>query len=116
VEGDMTLNQYQQLAMRTNTPQRNTLEAITNAVMGMAGEAGELVDYVKKVRYQGHRLDQQQLIEEAGDVLWYVAQLATALADYSGPVMLSDVAEYNIAKLKRRYPDGFKVERSIHRK
>ena len=45
-----------------------------------------------------------------GDVLWYVAETATAIG-----VTLEDVARHNVEKLKKRYPAGFEAERSLHR-
>ena len=51
------------------------------------------------------------MTKELGDVLWYVAETATALS-----MTLDEVAARNIAKLKMRYPDGFSAEKSIHRK
>ena len=47
----------------------------TTLVLGLAGEAGELVDLVKKHRAQGHDLDRGRLIEEVGDLVWYAAAL-----------------------------------------
>ena len=80
------------------------------AGLGLAGEAGEVVDYLKKVVGHGHKLDKDKLVKELGDVLWYVAEICSAInAD------MSDVAQQNIDKLKARYPDGFSSERSINR-
>jgi NTP pyrophosphatase (non-canonical NTP hydrolase) len=80
------------------------------AGLGLAGEAGEVVDYLKKVVGHGHKLDKDKLVKELGDVLWYVAEICSAInAD------MSDVAQQNIDKLKARYPDGFSRERSINR-
>ena len=80
------------------------------AGLGLAGEAGEVVDYLKKVVGHGHKLDRDKLVKELGDVLWYVAEICSAInAD------MSDVAQQNIDKLKARYPDGFSSERSINR-
>ena len=80
------------------------------AGLGLAGEAGEVVDYLKKVVGHGHKLDRDKLVKELGDVLWYVAEICSAInAD------MSDVAQQNIDKLKDRYPDGFSSERSINR-
>lgn len=67
-------------------------------------------DILKKVEFQGHTFDPNRLIDELGDVLWYVAQTATGLG-----VPLADVAQHNIDKLRGRYPDGFDPERSVHR-
>mgnify|MGYP004694665379 CR=1 FL=1 len=53
----------------------------------------------------------RSIAEKLGDVLWYVAQLATGLG-----VTLEYVAQHNVDKLLARYPDGFDSENSIHRK
>ena len=50
------------------------------------------------------------MLEEAGDVLWYIAELAAGLN-----ATLEEVAQHNIDKLKKRYPQGFDPQRSIHR-
>lgn len=102
-------NKYQQLAQRTS----NDLfpkDKIINGAMGLAGEAGEVIDHVKKWRYQGHELDKDELINEAGDVLWYVAQLCEGLG-----VSIEEVMVRNIDKLSARYPEGFEEERSVNR-
>jgi NTP pyrophosphatase (non-canonical NTP hydrolase) len=105
----MTINDYQELAMRTAA---NTGEdrLVLNGVMGLCGEAGECIDVVKKHIFQGHELDKEKLIDEASDCLWYLAILAAGLG-----VPLDDVASHNVEKLKRRYPDGFDVEKSVNR-
>lgn len=107
----MTLNEYQVLAYRTTNHKLTNQGLIENGVMGLCGKAGECIDLVKKSLFQGHDLDREKLIDELGDVLWYTAQLATGL-----DVGLDVVAQYNINKLKERYPDGFDSEKSIHRK
>jgi len=105
----LTLNNYQQEAKRT-LPSMTLLEGITNAVLGLSGEAGECADMIKKMRYQGHPLEVRELILELGDVMWYVAAAATALG-----IKLEDVGQRNIEKLRKRYPNGFDPERSRHR-
>lgn len=105
----MTMNDYQDLAQRTaNTTTQS--DKIHNVLLGLFGEGGELADQIKKTCYQGHELDADHMIEELGDVLWYCAELASGLG-----VTLEEVAERNIAKLRRRYPEGFSAERSINR-
>lgn len=107
----MTLNEYQDLAQRTaDITGADMQKKLLNGCMGMNGEAGECIDVLKKHMMQGHPLDVEKLIDECGDVLWYVAELATALG-----VTLEGIAQHNIAKLRKRYPDGFDPERSIHR-
>ena len=85
-------------------------EIVSNMCMGIAGEAGELVDCVKKVLYHGHEYDRGKVIAEAGDVLWYLTALLNK-ADIS----LEEVVNYNKAKLRKRYPDGFDPQRSVNR-
>ena len=107
----MNLNEYQALAQRTADITGDDLQKkLLNGCMGMCGEAGECIDALKKHMMQGHELDREKMIKEIGDVLWYVAEAASALG-----VTLDEVAERNIAKLKARYPDGFSSEKSIHR-
>ena len=106
----MTPNEYQQLANRTSGSY-DTLEAmIANGVFGLCGESGEVADLVKKWTFQGHILDRDKMVEELGDVLWYVALLATALHE-----PLEAIMQANIDKLRKRYPDGFDPERSVNR-
>lgn len=91
-------------------PSMTLLEGITNAVLGLSGEAGECADMIKKMRYQGHPLEVRELILELGDVMWYVAAAATTLG-----MKLEDVGTRNIEKLRKRYPNGFDPERSRNR-
>lgn len=79
--------------------------------LGVAGEAGEVADMIKKHVGHGHGLDRDKLIKELGDVLWYV----TALADLHS-VSLSQVMLANARKLRVRYPNGFSPEASQNRK
>lgn len=177
----MKLKEYRKKA-------RRTLGAATmnNILMGIFGEAGEVVDYLKKVEFHGHELERDKLVEELGDWLWYVVAPFNLyplegqalkildgfvpLLDMDGwnmPVVpihvlamfvmtetskmmvfvyecvsfneylfsgypqrtltiihelarrvgsdIEEVAALNIAKLEKRYPDGFDQARSINR-
>ena len=106
----MEVNEYQKLAMKTWSKRLHGEEMLINGVMGLCGEAGETIDLVKKYLHQGHELNREKVIEELGDVCWYIAELATYLQ-----IDFSDILDYNIEKLARRYPEGFSEERSIHR-
>ena len=106
----MTINEYQELAMRTLNPELDRKDVLINGVMGLCGEAGEAIDIVKKWFAHGHELDKEHLAKELGDIAWYLAEAATAL-----DVPLEDVLQANIDKLRKRYPEGFDKERSINR-
>ena len=106
----MTINEYQKLAMTTLNPALDKKDVLINGVMGLCGESGEVIDIVKKHLAQGHELDKEKIIKELGDVAWYMAEIATVL-----DVELEDVLVQNIEKLKKRYPEGFSIEKSINR-
>lgn len=106
----MEANEYQKLAMTTLNPELDSKDVLINSVMGLCGESGEAIDIVKKWLAQGHELDKEHLAKELGDIAWYLAEAATAL-----DLKLSEVLEANIEKLKKRYPDGFKTDRSLKR-
>lgn len=106
----MTVNEYQKLAMTTLNPKLSKKDVLINGVMGLCGESGEAIDIVKKWLAQGHELDKERLAKELGDIAWYLAETATALE-----LNLEEIFEANIEKLKKRYPEGFDSERSIHR-
>lgn len=106
----MTGKEYQKLAMRTS-PTKEPFHMLRNAAYGLNGEAGEVIDLLKKHEFQGHGLDKEKLKEEVGDVLWYVAQACEAL-----DITLDDLMTANISKLEKRYPNHyFESSRSINR-
>lgn len=106
----MKINEYQKLAMTTLNPKLDNKEILINGVMGLCGESGEAIDIVKKHLAQGHDLDKEHLAKELGDIAWYLAETATAIG-YD----LEDIFQMNIDKLKKRYPNGFRVNDSINR-
>lgn len=176
----MELNFYQKQALRTSGAGH---DRIKNGCLGLIGESGEIVDIVKKFMFQSKAdtpLPVDNIIKEAGDVLWYCAETAsgmeiplqliagtpgdthwrdacadldleqtvTSLAGCACTVYnaffvadkligaldqlcgvyallehlcglvdttIDHVAETNIAKLRKRYPDGFDPERSMNR-
>ena len=113
-EEGITPNIYQDECLRTNSgydgyPDKK-LAQLQNGLMGLNGEAGECIDILKKVLFQGHELDREHLAEELGDVLWYVAISADALGYPLERIMIM-----NRDKLVARYPYGFDSERSVNR-
>lgn len=101
----MKLFEYQQLAARTMRPSATPAEHEKNLAilgLGLAGEAGEVVELLKKHLGHGHELDIEKAEKELGDVTWYLAALCTELG-----LSFEHVAELNIEKLRKRYPAGF---------
>lgn len=106
----ITANDYQRAAMRTDNKNQTEEERMLDALFGLCGEAGEVMDAYKKYRFQGHESYRDEMIIECSDLLWYAAKLADVLG-----VTLGEVMERNIEKLKKRFPDGFSKERSVNR-
>ena len=97
----MEIYKYQEISKRT-IPTDNWKTALPNFCMGLAGESGELIDHLKKLVYHNHFGDKEYIEKELGDIMWYIAAIATTLE-----IDLSKVLEINIDKLKQRYPNGF---------
>lgn len=106
----ITPNEYQQETLRTASGMNNQFPMVLNGVMGLCGEAGEVVDLLKKSYFQGHGLDKSHMAEELGDVAWYLSVSAFAIG-YD----LETILQMNVNKLRKRYPDGFDSYRSINR-
>ena len=105
----MDFNEYQQLALRTfNTKAKDQMTL--NGVMGICGEGGECLDLMKKHMFQGHELSPDKLKDELGDIMWYLAITAESIG-----VKLEDIAEFNVNKLRTRYPNGFSSSDSVAR-
>lgn len=68
-------------------------------VLGIAGEAGELVDAIKKHVIYNKPLDLENVVEELGDIEWYMEGLRASIG-----VTREQVLAYNIEKLNKRYP------------
>ena len=106
----MTPNEYQIAAMRTSSKTILSSEHLMNGALGLAGEAGEVADIVKKATFQGHTINREHIAKELGDVCWYIAETATSIG-YD----LETIMQMNIDKLMKRYPDGFSADRSQNR-
>ena len=107
----MDFEEYQKAANFTGAYYEDRTLAKAVFGLGIAGEAGEVADLIKKHVGHGHPLDLDKLAKELGDVLWYVA----ALSEEFG-LDMEQVAILNIEKLRARYPEGFSTERSLNRK
>lgn len=75
---------------------------LVNAVFGLFGEGGEMVDAIKKELFHGVPADRDKLKKEFGDIEYYL----TVLEKYFG-FTKEDVCQTNQDKLRKRYPNGF---------
>lgn len=109
IKQTLFLDDYQQAALETAIyPNKRTFAGLAYTALGLAGEAGEVADKVKKVLRDGGNdtLEQKTaranaIAGELGDVLWYLA----ACADEIG-ITLSDLATRNLNKLHSRKERG----------
>ncbi|MDM8518572.1 nucleoside triphosphate pyrophosphohydrolase family protein [Anaerolineales bacterium HSG6] len=107
----ITFKEYQELAARTAGAGNHDQQLrLAIAGLGLTGEAGEVAEKIKKHVGHGHPLDRENLLKELGDVLWYVAELCTV-----SELNMAEVAQHNVDKLKRRYPEGFSQSASLNR-
>lgn len=98
----MTLDQFQQAALRTWNQDQSGERRIFNAAFGLAGETGEVLDMLKKRHFHGKRVYFQDLLLEFGDVLYYLAVLC-----HEHGFTLEDAALAVTEKLQKRHPNGF---------
>lgn len=102
----MNLNDYQKACSKTASSETK----LQGWTLGLCGETGEFADIVKKHTEHGvnvlknGKIVRDAMIEELGDVLYYLAVIADFI-----DVDLDTVAGINIAKLAARYPDGFRL-------
>jgi NTP pyrophosphatase (non-canonical NTP hydrolase) len=97
----LSFEDYQQQAKQTAL-YPNRLRNLEYPTLGLAGEAGEVANVVKKIQrdFGGVVTDEirAKLKDELGDVLWYIS----ACADELG-LTLAEIAEFNVEKLARRH-------------
>lgn len=106
----MTEQQYIAEILRTYAGANEPSSKLTLGALGLAGEAGEVIDLIKKHVFQGHTIDQAQLLDELGDVLWYFMLICHTVG-----CQLEEIMACNVEKLQRRYPHGFEANRSVYR-
>ncbi len=101
----MDFNDYQKKAAKYDLAEAtNDLKdaGFLEKVLGLVGEAGETADKIKKILRDKDGIvsdkDQELIIKELGDTLWYIASIARYMN-----VKLSEVASNNLHKLEGRY-------------
>lgn len=101
----MTFDDYQKRALTTAITRNDPTLDKTICAMGLAGEAGEVVDKWKKILvYKNGKISDEdvgELAKELGDVVWYIA----VFANYLG-LSFDDVVQRNVEKLKSRKSRG----------
>jgi NTP pyrophosphatase (non-canonical NTP hydrolase) len=99
----LELSEYQRLSRRTAEYPREAWLAYP--ALGLAGEAGEVAEHAKKaIRDDGGAISEERraaMSKELGDVLWYVAQIASEL-----DLQLDEIAQLNLDKLLSRQRRG----------
>jgi len=85
-------------------------QRMLHGAVGIATEAGELLDALKKHIFYGKTLDEVNVKEEIGDLFWYIAVLCDSL-----DASFEEIWETNIAKLKARYGEKFNEKGALHR-
>jgi len=100
---------YEAEAARTRA--KSEVDPMIHAALGLCSESGEFASAVKAHLMYARALDKTNLLEELGDILWFLALAADSLTFSLRNVMLA-----NIAKLRKRYPEGsFSVDRANNR-
>jgi NTP pyrophosphatase (non-canonical NTP hydrolase) len=118
----MTPSEYLELSERTDSPdyvnplmqfrKEDSFEniRILHAAIGISTEAGEILDVMKKKIFYGKPIDRVNLLEEFGDVCWYIA---VALRELESS--FEEIMEANIKKLEKRFPEKFTNEKALER-
>jgi NTP pyrophosphatase (non-canonical NTP hydrolase) len=102
----MTFDDFQQAALRTSRSEPHRERLLVQA-LGLAGEAAEVGQLVKKWAWHGRPLEVEAIKDELSDVLWYLSDLASAVG-----LSLDEIAQHNTRKLWERYPSGFPTGRT----
>ena len=106
----MNHEEFLKSVLRTARHDISPENQLNNVLFGLAGETGELIDCYKKQLFQGHPADLTKIINEVGDVLYYLFLLS-----HNQGFTITECMEANKAKLERRYPVNFTSEQSINR-
>lgn len=112
-EGDETYTfaEHARQVSVTRNRELNFKNGLLNAALGIGGEAGEILEHIKKVLYHGLPLDSAHVMKEIGDLFWYCFDMCETL-----DISPAYAAKVNIIKLRERFGDeGFTQEKAIAR-
>jgi phosphoribosyl-ATP pyrophosphohydrolase len=99
--------------------QRLGINGYLHAALGIGGEAGEIVDIVKKhwtykcadKEFKGLSVDEyDKLIEEMGDLLYYMQAMLLKMG-----LTFEDIRAHNVNKLQKRFPNGYSNQAALDR-
>lgn len=105
-----SLAEYAAFVDRLFVKKADGIDGMMHAAIGIAGEAGEIADHVKKTWVYDKPLDRAAVIEEIGDEVFYLVALCNLLG-----ISLADAIAGNVSKLLARYPEGYSDRAAIER-
>jgi len=98
--------EYMKNVRRSESPNFDMInKRILHASIGVCTEAGELADIIKKSLFYKRQIDRWNLIEEIGDLFWYLGLICDEL-----DITFEEIMDMNIKKLKERYPNQFSIK------
>ena len=98
LEASSILDRHSELVQKSKVKLGSISHELSMMSLGIAGEAGEVLEPIKKHLYHGKDLDLEKMKLELGDLLWYIHGLTTLLG-----FTLEEVIESNITKIEDRY-------------
>lgn len=101
--GEFVADMYKDSPTEDDIAEYPVVYGMLHAAVGLAGEAGEVLDVIKKVVFVGKFFDRKTLVKELGDVEFYLQAIRNAT-----DISRDEVLVENIKKLESRHPDGFK--------
>jgi len=113
----MNFEQYIKEVLKTESKGDQVTDAfhmdksIVHAAIGLSTEANEILDNIKKHIFYGKPLDRVNLVEESGDLLWYLA----ILIYYAGLPLFDSILDMNVEKLRKRYGEKFDNKKAVNR-
>lgn len=94
--------EYSAFVKHLAKPLANQIEDVLHAAVGISGEAGELIDSIKKTWIYNKPLDRENIVEELGDLNWYIQHLQNVLG-----ITDEEIMAHNTQKLNVRYAKGY---------
>lgn len=104
------LRDFEAMVARLQKHFPTKIEDQLHAAVGISGEAGELLDAIKKSWVYGKPLDMENVKEECGDILHYLQMQL-----FEAGLTIEDAILHNMTKLRKRYPAGYSDAAAIAR-